>query len=385
MNTFIKCLLAGMVAVSMSGCHGKSGHDALEHSHNHNHAEKSDAHDEEGNDEIVLSPAIAERMGVSTETAAPGKFHEVIKVSGTIMESPDGGSVVTAPTAGVVTLSPGISVGSNVGRGATIARVNPSAVSGGNPNLAAKASLDAAKRELDRLTPLYKEKIVTASEYNSAVRAYEEAKASYSGAAASGRAVAVTGGVITALNVTQGQYVDAGAPIATISGGKSLVLQADLPERYYGSVASVSDARVKLPYVADVVTVSESGGSKMATPAALTATKPGYVPVYFSLTNDGKLIPGSGVEVYLLGNALNDVVTVPIDALSEQQGNLFVYERLDEECYRKVPVTIGASDGQRVVVASGLKGGEQIVAKGTTSVRLAESSGVVPEGHSHNH
>lgn len=372
--------MAGAIVALFVGCnHNGDAHGELEHRHGVSEDDK--IHEEE----IVLNPAIAERMGITTEKVMAGPFHEVIKVSGSIMESPEGGSVVTAPTAGVVTLSPGISAGSSVSRGAVIARVNPAAVTGGNPNQAAKAVLDAAKRELDRLTPLYKERIVTASEYNAAVRAYEEARASYSGAAASGRAVAVTGGVITSLNVTQGQYVDAGAPIATISGGKSLILQADVPERYYGSLASVSDARVKLPYRQDVITVSEAGGSKVATPQAQAATKPGYVPVYFSLTNDGNIIPGTGAEVYLLSGAMEDVITVPVTALSEQQGNMFVYERVDDECYRKISVTVGASDGKRVVVTSGLKGGEQVVSEGTTSVRLAESSGVVPEGHSHNH
>lgn len=64
---------------------------------------------------------------------------------------------------------------------------------------------------------------------------------------------------------------------------------------------------------------------------------------------------------------------------------MFVFVKLDDECYTKVPVETGASDGRRVRVTSGLHGGETVVVEGAVTVRLAESSGVVPEGHSHNH
>ena len=78
-------------------------------------------------------------------------------------------------------------------------------------------------------------------------------------------------------------------------------------------------------------------------------------------------------------------MSVPAEALSEQQGDYFVYERLDEECYAKRRVEIGASDGMRVEIRSGVEPGTLIVGKGVTTVRLAETGSNIPEGHSHNH
>lgn len=401
-KNIIVCLIAGTMAALSAGCgggaadshdhhgHESHAHDPADHEHHHDHnhnpahehGEKPAADD---SDEITLSPAMAERMGVMTEVVQPGEFHEVIKATGRLMDAPDGASVVSAPIAGVVTFARGINPGSAVSRGTTVATINPGAVAGGNPNSVAKAALDAAKRELDRLEPLYKERIVTASEYNAAKRAYEEARAGYSGAAASGRAVAATSGTITSMLVSQGQYVAAGEPIATVSGAKSLVLQVDVPERYYSSVSSVSDAHIQLPYSSQMLTISDAGGKKITAPAMVTSVKPGYIPVYFSLANDGSLLPGAAVDVYLLCNAVSDVLSVPVGALSEQQGKMFVFVKLDDECYTKVPVETGASDGRRVRVTSGLHGGETVVVEGAVTVRLAESSGVVPEGHSHNH
>ena len=107
--------------------------------------------------------------------------------------------------------------------------------------------------------------------------------------------------------------------------------------------------------------------------------------VYFTFTNGGNILPGTPAEVFLLGEVRENVISVPVSALSEQQGRFFVFRRLGDECYEKVPVTLGANDGTRVEIKDGIKAGDNIVTKGTVSVRLAESSGVVPEGHSHNH
>ena len=56
-----------------------------------------------------------------------------------------------------------------------------------------------------------------------------------------------------------------------------------------------------------------------------------------------------------------------------------------EDGYEKVPVAIGANNGIYVEILSGLEPGKEIVSEGTVFVRLAETSGNVPEGHSHNH
>lgn len=80
-----------------------------------------------------------------------------------------------------------------------------------------------------------------------------------------------------------------------------------------------------------------------------------------------------------------DVISIPRTALSEQQGNFFVYVKIDDHGYRKSLVTLGGDDGKNVIVTSGLHPGEEVVVKGTSIVHLAETSGVAPVGHTHNH
>lgn len=357
--------------------------DELAH-HEHEHSEHEHAETKDGLTEIVVEPDVAKRFGVTAVKLQPTTFNSIYKVSGKIMASPDGASVAAAPAAGIVTLAPGISLGQQVSAGALIATVKSAGITGGDPNAVARANVDAAKKEVDRLKPLHEKGIVSTEEYNAAIAAYNLAKAAYSPSASSGRIVAATTGVITELYVQQGQYVEAGAPVASISTSKSLVLRADLPQRYISNLQNITCAKVRAPYSNEVIDMGDLSGKRIAA-VDNVSRQGGYLPVYFSFKNDGNFVAGTSVEVFLEGAPRENVLVVPLSAICEQQGKHFVFVKLDEEGYLKYPVELGENDGENVEIVSGVKAGDNVVVKGAVTVRLAESSGVAPEGHSHNH
>ena len=57
--------------------------------------------------------------------------------------------------------------------------------------------------------------------------------------------------------------------------------------------------------------------------------------------------------------------------------------QVDDDGYLKREVKPGQSDGERVRILSGLSGGERVVSKGAYQVKLAATSSIVPEGHTH--
>lgn len=368
--------LCAFVAVSCK-------HEANELGHHHHHHEEGK--NEGMPEEIVLSEDMAERFGVEADSVVPSDFYEIVEVAGQIETSAAGRSVVVAPTAGIVHFNQGIALGMKVAAGRAIASISPSKVSGGDPNKAARAALEAARAEVERLRPLHQSGIVSTREWNSALASLDQAEAAYSASASSGRAVAAGSGVITALNVAEGSYVEAGEPIATVSSQQDLILRADLPERYYSIASSLSSAKIKLPYDGRVLDLSEMSARRISSTDQAVASIPGYLPIYFSFRNDGTAISGGYVQVFLQGSPRPGVITLPVEAISEQQGNFFVYQRLDEDCYRKLLVSLGVSDGSRVEILSGIEPGMNIVTSGTQAIRLAETSAVAPEGHSHNH
>lgn len=392
---------SGTLSVSMTGCkkeanelahnHSHHNHEGEEHEHEHGEGHvhgdeeqenKSGAH---ASDEIIIEPERAAKLGVTTSKATPGEFFETVAVGGELSSAPSNQSTVTARSAGIVSLTPAATPGAHVAKGTTLATISGKGMAGGDANEAARVALTAAKRELDRLTPLHADGIVSTRDYNAAKQAYEAAKAAAgNGSAGGSTAVAPTSGTITQLLVSEGQYVDAGAPIAVVAGSSTLTLRANLPEREVRFLPTINGAKFRTSYSDQVFDIAEFNGRRSSDVTTTVATQ-GYIPVYFTLTNNGTLSAGSYCEIYLTGNKRDGVIALPTEALSEQQGEFFVYVRIDDEGYEKRPVKLGASSGDNVEILSGVNPGDEVVTTGTTFVRLAESSGVVPEGHSHNH
>lgn len=390
--------LAAIAIVALylhSSCANSPEHDGL--GHHHENPEHNDAHnDEHDHDEhdsgihkhhdgeITLSETTARDMGVTVATASPGEFHEVLKVSGQIVPSPDGQQTISAQSAGIVTLPRNATEGSRVRAGQTIATISSKSISGGDPNAASQAAVNAAKRELERITPLHKEGIVSTRDFNAAKAAYEQAQAAYGGSPSGSGATASIDGVITRLLVRQGEYVNAGQPIAEVSGNRRLTLRADVPARNRGFLSTITSANFRTASNDSTISLTDVDGGLLSD-GATAASSGGYSPVYFTMSNNGSIAPGVFTEVYLIGMSRHGVITVPVAAVTEQQGNHYVYVREDHECYDKRLVKLGGNDGRRVEIVSGIKAGDNVVVTGATVVKLAESSGAVPEGHSHNH
>lgn len=372
--------ICSTLLIYISSCTPSAKDDGLGHNHDHG----SHGGGNHGG-EIVLSTEQAEKFGVYSQMVKPRDFNNIIKVSGQIESAPTEQSIVAATAPGIVKYTPGIVEGKIVSKGAIIARISSKSIAGGDPNESARIAVDATKRELDRLTPLHEDGIVSTKEYNAAKQAYEEACAAYSGTPTGGAAKASTSGAITQLLVKEGEYVTIGQPIAVISGTTRLTLRADLPEKYYNQLATITTASFKPSYSDEIIQLSEVNGKLVSVPSTASAQQTGYIPVHFSFDNNGAAIPGAFVEVYLIGSTKQNAIVLPIDAITEQQGKYYVYIKLDDECYEKRLVTIGSSNGTEVEILSGLSRKDEVVTKGAIIVKLAESSGAVPEGHSHNH
>lgn len=373
--------------------HEDHGHDHEDHDHeneDHDHHEgEHDDHDGlEGHDHgalIELKKEQAEKFGVVAEKIVPSAFAEVTIVSGRIESKASDEGVASATRSGILTLSPNINVGVKVGAGATIGTISASKVQGGDPTVQAIAARDAAKRELDRLRPLHEDGIVSTEEYNNALRTYEEAEATVKISKQGSATVnSPKAGVITQLLAKTGEYVEIGQSIAVVSGNTSLTLRADVPEKYINRLAGVKTANFR-PSSSEEVFVLEDLGGRLISNVGSAVSDNGYIPVYFSFGNNGKVAPGAFAEIYLKSGERQEVLSIPKEAIVEINGNKCIYVTHGDGHYLKHVVTLGASDGKRVEVISGLHPGEEVVVKGAQIVRMAETSATAVPGHTHNH
>ena len=383
-----KTLLLGTLGLFLLGaCHS---HSADEHAGHDHEAETTDAHDHGhgGSNEIVLTPDKAKAAGVTVSEVQPGIFHRVIKTSGQVLAAQGDERVAVAPVSGVVNLQGRVIEGMRVGKGEALLTLSSNQMAEGDPVEKARVAYETAKKEYERMESLLPDRIVSEKDFARAREAYENARISYEAVAknqtAGGQMVtAPIGGYVKSLLVKEGDYVSVGQPVATLTQNQRLFLRADVSEKYYKDLSGIASAHFRTPYDDTTYALDELNGRLLSYGKA-SGTDGYYIPVTFEFDNRGGIVPGSFVEVFLLSQPMENVLTLPESALTEEQGSFFVYRQLDEECYEKQLVNVGASDGERVQILNGIKAGDRIVTEGAYQVKLASASNAIP-AHTHEH
>jgi RND family efflux transporter MFP subunit len=361
----------------------------------HEHAEGEEAHHHEGEegehahaDEISFTKAQADAVGLEVEEIVPRKFHQVIKTSGQILSSQGDEASVVATSNGIVSFAnASISEGSAVRAGQAILSISSKNLLDGDPSAKAKIDFETAQKEFQRAGDLVKDQIISDKDYEQIRARYETAKTVYEAQSGnvSAKGVAVTspiGGYIKSRRVNEGDYVSVGQIVCTVSQNRRLQLRAEVSENHFGSLKSIGGANFQTAYDNEVYQLADLNGRLLSFGKASDENS-FYVPVTFEFNNAGNIIPGSFVTVYLLSSPQDNVLSLPVSAITEEQGLYFAYIQLDEEGYKKQELKLGDSDGRRVKILSGLKAGDKVVTKGVYQVKLAATSAVMPEGHSH--
>ena len=403
-----KLIFMGILGLFILGsCNSKSnsgheGHDhgteAHDHEHEgHDHEAEGEGHEghDHGNeaagghsDEIILPKAKADAAGVKVSIIEPGSFEQVIKTSGQVLAAQGDESVAVATVPGVVSFRGKVTEGMSVGKGTALVSISSNNIIDGDPVQRARIAYDISKKEYERMKTLVKNKIVSDKEFAQAEQNYENARLSYEAIAknhsASGQAVtSPISGYVKNILVKEGDYVTIGQPLVSVTQNRRLFLRAEVSEKYYPYLRNIGSANFRTPYDNKVYELKELTGRLLSFGKA-AGENSFYIPVTFEFDNKGDIIPGSFVEVYLLSTPMNNVISLPRTALTEEQGLFFVYLQLDEEGYKKQEVTLGADNGKSVQILSGVKAGDRVVTEGAYQVKLASASNAIP-AHSHEH
>lgn len=342
-------------------------------------------------EEVPFLKEQAWKVEFATQQVNPQPFHNIIRTSGQILPAQGDETMVTASAGGVVSLA-----GSNVLVGAPVkAREKLFTISGGG---AAEGNIDTRVREartdfqrvqadFERAKELVADQIISQREFESRKAAYENAASAYRTLSANygpkGLSIsAPQGGFIKFVLVSDGEFVEAGQPLASITQNQRLVLRAEVPQTEATNLGNINSASFKVPG-GQVYDTEHLNGRLLA--YGRSAQAGSYlIPITFEIANRGELVPGSFVEVFLRSAPLPNALTVPVSAIMEDQGTHYVYVQTAGETFEKRDVKLGASDGIRVQLLSGVKPGERVVTKGAYQIKLSSASSEVP-GHGHEH
>ena len=320
------------------------------------------------------------------ETVEEVPFYGVIKTAGHLQAPVADEAVVVATSAGVLYYTqPSLALGQPMSEGRAFAGISAKKLQDGDPLVKARLAYETAKAEYERAQRLVDDKIVSAKEFEQIRLRYETAKTTYE-ATAEGmteRGAALSSpmtGYLKQLLVENGSYVEVGQPVAVVTQTRRLQLVAEVSEQDFAQLPKISKAHFVPTYTDRLYKTDELNGRLLAYGRSSVGA---FVPVTFGIDNVGDLIAGSYAEVYLLTQPEGGVVSLPIEALTEEQGLYYIYVQVCDEEFEKREVHPGRRSGERVEILQGLHHGERVVTHGAIQVKLASMSTAIPHGHSH--
>lgn len=388
--------LALMTMLCTGGCHSHAEGEAHDHDHDaaeqHDHAdgEHRDGEEEASHEgEIILTAEQARTAGVRTMKLEPSAFRSVMPVGGQLLADQSGEQTLVARQDGIVTFAAGLMTeGASIRAGESVATLSAKDFKDGDPAERARTEYELAKAEYERAQSLVGDRIISQREFLRIKADYENARLAYTSQAARRTAAgtqvtAPRGGYLKARLVAQGAFVTAGTPVAIVTQSRRLWLRADVPVSRIGLLPSVTSAHFRMAGSDRVYRLDDLHGQVQSF-ARSVSDGAAFVPMTFSLDNVGDLVAGAFAEVWLLTDEREGVLSVPVTALTEEQGAKCVYVRTAGEVYERRIVTTGQNDGTRIEVCSGLRAGDDVVVEGVSAVRLAAASTTIPS-HNHNH
>ena len=250
----------------------------------------------------------------------------------------------------------------------------------------ARAQALKAKRDLDRIRPLFEQSAASQLELDNATAAYESAVADVAVGEADLTQAQMTLGYTSVQSPISGYISERNADIGTLVGpsGKSLlatVVKSDTV-RVDFSMTALDYLRSKArnvnlghrdstrkwdPYI----TVTLADGSEYPYRGLVDFADPqvdpqtGTFSVRAEMANpDHILLPGQFTKVRLLLDVREDAVVVPSKAIEIEKGGAYIYVVRPDSIVEKRFVETGPEGGNNIVVERGLVRGEDIVVEG---------------------
>jgi RND family efflux transporter MFP subunit len=333
------------------------------------------------------------KIDYSTNYPTKELFGQVIKTTAQVQSAQNDETLITAKANGIVSFT-GISIleGTSVSNGQVLFTIVGSGLAENNSAVRyaeAKNNFEKAKADYDRASALAEDKIVSEKDLLQARNQYENTRSIFSNLeqnfSASGQSVTspVTG-FIKRLFVTNGQYIEAGQPMVMVSQNRTLLLRAEIQQKYAPLIPYISTATFRTPENNKTFTLEELNGKVLS--FGRTTTADNYlIPINLQINNTGNFIPGSLVELYLKTVTNSQVLTLPNTSLLEEQGNFFVYVQVTPELFEKREIKTGETDGVKTEIVQGISENDRIVTRGAILIKLAQATGTLDAHSGHVH
>jgi Cu(I)/Ag(I) efflux system membrane fusion protein len=297
---------------------------------------------------VSIDPTVVSNLGVRTALAERGSLPRRIETVGYIGYDEDTLQHVHTRVDGWIETLAKTATGDPVRKGELLFELySPTLVNAQQEFLTALASsntgLKAASR--DRLTALG----VTGSEVSRLERERTVSQRI--------RVYAQSDGVIAHLGVREGIFVTPATEVMSVARLDRVWILAEVFERQSTWVQPGQEATVELDYLPGKTL---SGTVDYVYPELDPVTRTLKVRLRFD--NEGETLrPNMFARVVIEGNAINDIVHIPREAVIRGGSSNRVVVDLGDGRFESRRVLIGIESGQRVAIRSGLAEGERVV------------------------
>lgn len=187
------------------------------------------------------------------------------------------------------------------------------------------------------------------------------------------------GGVVARRDFVPGGRVTAGVPLFTIVDPSTAWLKVQLP---VGRVGGVADGPARFT-VEGSEAVFEA--TRLLSVGSVIDPRTRTVPVTYEVRDAaGRLTFGQIAEAAVPLDRIERGVALPEAAVIDDNGTPVAYVQAGGEEFERRVLTLGPSDGERVIARTGVTPGEMVVVTGAYQVRLASLSGnEFAGGHTH--
>ncbi|MBX2825928.1 MAG: efflux RND transporter periplasmic adaptor subunit [Gammaproteobacteria bacterium] len=243
---------------------------------------------------------------------------------------------------------------------------------------AAEADKSLAEANLKRVNRLFRQKLVSRSEYDTAQAAFKSASAQVESVEATldkKNIIAPFAGRLGLRQVNLGQNITAGTPIVSLQAADPMLLNFSLPQQQVALLSAGLDVEIFVDALAEDIFKGKVTAINSEIDAA---TRSVNLQARFS-NPDGKLLPGMFASVEVILPIQEDVLMIPVTAISYSSfgDSVFVVEEQESETdgepsqlvARQQFVQLGRSQGDFVSVTKGLEEGQRVVTAGVFKLR----------------
>jgi len=331
------------------------------------------------------------KIDFQTAAVVSGKIYDVINTSGVWMPSPGSVKYLAAKSNGVVDFNiNNLTEGIEVKRGQLLMSINSQGLASNNLSTEianAGARFEQAKAEYERKKALYESEIIPKAEFEKVESDFSIAKFNYesliSGVSDGSKQIRTPfDGFIKSITVSNGDYVEQGAALASIGTYRSKVLKTQLAPSHGLSMKNVQGIWYQTKG-GQWANVTDAEGKILSIGKDVDHENP-LIAVFSQVNAEVDMPEGSLTPVQIAMGDASQSLMIPVNALLEDYGSYSVIVQLSGESFERRPVKIGQRNGENVEILQGLSVSEVVVTVGAYQVKMASMSGSTP-AHGHEH